>query len=146
VLLVWCVLAMLVVGCVLWTLRTSTIAHEEERLAQVDPFRVLELERRLAVAAERIRRVDADPTMFARAHHLRAALWAYDALLREACEIAGAEQPDVERHAVEVTALQRALSAQDLTEEVSALSTQSLGDPDARFQRELELGARGWSW
>ena len=42
--------------------------------------------------------------------------------------------------------LQRALSAQDLPDEISEISTQTLGDPDARFRRELELGARGWSW
>ncbi len=73
-LLAWCVVAMLAVGCVLWAVRTGSISHEEEKLAQVDPFLVLELEHQLAVAAERIRRVDADPTMFARAHHPRAAL------------------------------------------------------------------------
>ncbi len=145
-LLVWCALAMLAVGCVLWAVRTTSIAHEEEKLAQVDPFLVLELEHQLAVAAERIRRVDADPTMFARAHHLRAALWAYDALLREACQLAGAENERDAGPAVEVSTLQRALSAQDLPDEISEISTQTLGDPDARFRRELELGARGWSW
>ncbi len=97
-LLVWCVLAMLVVDCVLWAVRTASISHEEEKLAQVDPFLVLELEHQLAVAA------------------------------------------------VEVSTLQRAVSAQDLPDEISEISTQTLGDPDARFRRELELGARGWSW
>jgi len=45
-----------------------------------------------------------------------------------------------------VTALQRALSAQDLPGELSGRSAQALGDPDARLRRELELGARGWTW
>lgn len=146
-LLAWLMLAMLLVGCAVWWTGAASTGRRAEELAKVDPFRVLELESRLALAAERVRRIDSDPTMMARAHHLRAALWAYDALLRDACELAGADDvtEDLPRR-LGVSALQQALSAQDLPDQLSELSTQALGDPDARFRRELELGARGWSW
>lgn len=146
VLLVVCAFALLAVGCALWAVQATSVAREEQRLALVDPFRVLELEHRLAIAADRIRAIEADTAMFARAHHLRAALWAYDALLREACELEGAEERTDDEPGISVTALQRALSAQDLPGELSGRSAQALGDPDARLRRELELGARGWTW
>lgn len=146
-LLVWLMLALLLLGCALWGVRATSAARQDRELAKVDPFQVLELESRLASAAERVRHVDSDPTMMARAHHLRAALWAYDALLRDACALAGADvAPDDQSQRLDVSALQRALSAQDLPGHLSEMSTQALGDPDARFRRELELGARGWSW
>ena len=147
VLVVWFVLVLLVVGSALWYSLQTARGREEAALARVDPFDVLEMEQRLAAAAGRIRRVESDATMMARAHHLRAALWAYDSLLREACDLFGADQVlDGAAGAVEVTSLQRALSAQDLPDQVAASSTQVLGDADVRLRRELELGARGWSW
>lgn len=130
-----------------WCLSLARRGREERRLAEVDPFRVLILEERLAAAAARIRKVEDDTTMLARAHHARAALWAYDSLLREACELVGIEQ--VVRGAagdVVVTDLQRALSAQDMPAHLADASTNVLGESSLRLQRELELGARGWTW
>lgn len=86
-----------------------------------DPFRALDVQLRLARIAAEVRRIDVDRTMLARAHHLRVALEAYDALLSEACTLAdGAPR------------------------EVAPLGTTT---PDAvRLDRELLLSARGWSW
>ncbi len=56
----------------------------------VDPFRTLELQRRLARLAAELARLDgAGERGFARAHHLRAALEAYERTLDDACRLAG---------------------------------------------------------
>jgi hypothetical protein len=61
--------------------------------------------------------------VYARVHHLRATEAAYDALLDEACRLAGIPtQPQPGR-----------------------LSTIAL-DRDTRFREEVELASRGWSW
>ena len=68
---------------------------------------------RLDVEIETVRRDDA---RFAQAHHLRAAMTAYDGILAEACALAGVEVTDCGFDAV------------------------------SRLQAEAALQACGWSW
>lgn len=86
-----------------------------------DPFRALDVQLRLARLAAEVRRIDVDRTMLARAHHLRVALEAYDALLSEACTLADGTPRDA-----------------------APLGTTT--PDDVRLDRELLLSARGWSW
>lgn len=86
-----------------------------------DPFRALDIQIRLARLTLEIRRIDGDRMMLARAHHLRSALEAYDALLAEACTLAdGAPRDTVPLGTTTPAAV--------------------------RLDRELLLSARGWSW
>jgi hypothetical protein len=87
-----------------------------------DPMVTLRLQVRLGELATELRRVEEDPGMYARAHHWFAVQGAYDALLREACRLAGLPA---------VTAPLRA-------DEHAAASE--------RLREELELSSRGWSW
>lgn len=82
-----------------------------------DPFEALRVQTRLSAVAEEIRALHYDDAAFARAARLEARAAAYDALLREACEMAGVD---------------------DLEE--------SPGRATMRMRRELELAQRGWSW
>lgn len=97
------------------------VARARAAAREPDPFRSLDLQLRLARLAAEIRRIEADASMLARAHHLRVALEAYDALLVEACVLADG--------AVHV-----------------ALPLGTLEPAAARLDRELMLTARGWSW
>lgn len=54
-----------------------------------DPFEVLRLQMGLARLEAEIATIRQDTLAFARAHHLRAAVAAYDDLLAEACRLAG---------------------------------------------------------
>jgi hypothetical protein len=81
-----------------------------------DPFETLHVQTRLHVVAVEIRELEVDSTVFARAARLEARSAAYDALLRNACELAGVVDLD------EVTGR------------------------DGRMHRELQLTERGWSW
>lgn len=55
-----------------------------------DPFQVLELQHRLTRLARELHELDRDDgTQFARAHHARAALLAYEDTLDEACRLIG---------------------------------------------------------
>lgn len=87
-----------------------------------DPLVTLRLQVRLGELAAEVRRIEQDPSLYARAHHWLAAQGAYDALLREACRLAG-----LPTHAVPTTVNARAAD-------------------DERLREELELTARGWSW
>ena len=71
---------------------------------------------RLHAVAVEIQELEIDNTVYARAARLEARSAAYDALLRNACELAGVVDLD------EVTGR------------------------DGRMHRELELAERGWSW
>jgi len=82
---------MALASCALVALGLSlAVATARRRAADQppDPFRVLDVQLRLARLADEVRRVEAQPAMLARAHHLRAALEAYDAVLAEACALA----------------------------------------------------------
>jgi len=87
-----------------------------------DPLETLALQLRLSELAAEMRRIEADPGLYARAHHYLALQGAYDALLREACRLTGLPVEDAPLRAGFRT-----------------------GD-DERFREELELSARGWSW
>lgn len=96
-----------------------------ERWGQADDprtqevFAVLRMQMRLGTLAATLRRIDADAQMFARQHHWRITLWAYDTLLAEACALAG----------------------------VPVRHTPPGPKADAeRLRRELELYERGWQW
>lgn len=82
-----------------------------------DPFVVLSVQMRLGMLAEQIRRLEDDPTVWARGRRLAAVRAAYDDLLHEACRLAGV----------------------DLGEDPPR------DDPE-RFREEMELTSRGWSW
>lgn len=86
-----------------------------------DPLEVLEVQIRLAQLAGEIQWLEHDRGVYARSHHLRATLGAYDAVLREACVLAGLSVADA-----------------------PPVGTQE--DSSERMRRELELTARGWSW
>lgn len=88
-----------------------------------DPFEVLRVQLRLAALAEEVRALERSDDVYARVHHMRATEAAYDAMLYEACRLAGIPmQPQPGR-----------------------LSTIAQ-DSDERFREEVELAARGWSW
>ncbi|WP_125778102.1 hypothetical protein [Antribacter gilvus] len=87
-----------------------------------DPLVTLRLQVRLGELADELRRVEEDPGVYARAHHWHAAQSAYDALLREACRLAG------------------------LPTEPAPLRADQRAAADERLREELELSSRGWSW
>jgi hypothetical protein len=86
------------------------------RVPPPDPFEVLHVQLRLHAVAEEIGELEIDETVFARAARMEARVAAYDALLKNACELAGVDDLD------QVTGR------------------------DGRMQRELQLTERGWSW
>jgi hypothetical protein len=82
-----------------------------------DPFDALQVQTRLAIVAEHIRRLEEDRHAWARAERIIAAQLAYDALLAQACRMAGVE-----------------------------VLPRAKGDPWERLREEVELIARGWTW
>jgi hypothetical protein len=60
----------------------------------VDPFCALEVQVALARVERLVADLQRDDRRFAKAHHLYAAVAAYDRLLAEACSLAGIELPD----------------------------------------------------
>jgi hypothetical protein len=87
-----------------------------------DPLVTLRLQVRLGELAAELRRLDEDPDVYARAHHWFAVQGAYDALLREACRLAG------------------------LPTETAPLRADERAAAGERLREELELSSRGWSW
>ncbi len=102
--------------------RRRALFRRRRRDPVPDPLATLALQVRLSELAAEMRRIEADPDVYARAHHYLAVQGAYDALLREACRLTGLP--------VEDAPLRAGLRA---------------GDAE-RFREELELSARGWSW
>ncbi|MFC8600094.1 MULTISPECIES: hypothetical protein [unclassified Isoptericola] len=103
--------------------RDAVVRRARRRRAPTDdPLVTLTVQVRLGELARELRAIDDDPQVYARAHHARAAQEAYDALLREACRLAGLGVVDLPMRAGE-----RAESAE-------------------RLREELELSSRGWSW
>jgi len=85
--------------------------------AEPDPFDTLRLQTRLGELAGEIRRVQATPRVYAKAHRLMALEAAYDDLLDEACRLAGVPgEANLER------------------------------GEQKRWLEEQELATRGWSW
>lgn len=89
-----------------------------------DPLAVLAVQVRLGVLADHIRSLESDERVWARARRLEAAQAAYDALLDEACRLAGI--PSHLPPAAD-TRLRRNTETD-------------------RFEDELALAQRGWSW
>ncbi|GAB2684120.1 hypothetical protein [Kribbella swartbergensis] len=82
-----------------------------------DPFDTLRLQTRLGHLAGKIRVIESEPHVYARAHRLMALEAAYDDLLDEACRLAGVPAgADLER------------------------------GEEKRWLEEQELASRGWSW
>ena len=71
-----------------WTSRTGRGRRD------VDPFSALEVQVALARVERLVADLQRDDRRFAQAHHLYAAVLAYDRLLSEACALAGVEMPD----------------------------------------------------
>jgi hypothetical protein len=82
-----------------------------------DPFDALHVQTRLTIVAEHLRRLEADTHAWARAERIIASQLAYDALLAQACRMAGVE-----------------------------VLPRAKGDPWERLREEVELTARGWTW
>ncbi len=82
-----------------------------------DPFDALHVQMRLTIVAEHLRRLEDDPHAWARAERIIASQLAYDALLADACRLAGVE-----------------------------VRPRPKGDPWERMREEVELAARGWTW
>jgi hypothetical protein len=93
------------------------MASQLRGVPEPDPFEVLRLQTRLGVLAEHIRDLEADPYVYAKAHRLQAARAAYDDLLDEACRLAGVPVDSGVRRS-----------------------------ESHRWDSELELASRGWSW
>jgi hypothetical protein len=100
----------------------SKLPHPR-RTRSPDPFEALRVQTRLGAVADEIRALEYDDAAFARAARLEARSAAYDALLREACELAGVS-----------------------LEEECDREAQRIGREAERMRRELELAQRGWSW
>lgn len=96
--------------------RVRTVSGRWRPQPPPDPFEVLSVQLRLERLAHEIAELEANPGRWARAHHLRAALTAYDDLLEEACRMAGAPIAEVDAR------------------------------PVRRVLEEAELRSRGWTW
>ena len=71
-----------------WTSRTGRGRRD------VDPFSALEVQVALARVERLVSDLEGDTRRFAQAHHLYAAVAAYDRLLTEACALAGVDPPE----------------------------------------------------
>jgi len=114
-----------------WAVTAAEQARDRVRRAvsptpsPYDPFATLSVQDRLARLSAEIQRLEADPTVFAKAHRIRVARSAYDAVLGEACRLAGVETVQV----------------LDLDAPVPVSP-----DPARRAREEIELASRGWLW
>ncbi|WP_233404409.1 hypothetical protein [Actinotalea solisilvae] len=91
--------------------------------APPDPFDVLVVQVQLGRLTAQMRALDADPHAWARGRRMLAAQAAYDALLAEACRLAGVP----------------------VEQEWSPEPWGPTREPE-RFREEMELASRGWSW
>lgn len=82
-----------------------------------DPFDALHVQMRLTIVTDHLQRLEADRHAWARAERIIASQLAYDALLADACRLAGVE-----------------------------VLPRAKGDPWERMREEVELAARGWTW
>lgn len=92
-------------------------------LTPADPFEVLTVQVQLGRLAAQVAALEADPHAWARGRRLLATQAAYDALLAEACRLAGVPVERVETPEPWVP----------------------VHEPE-RFREEMELASRGWSW
>jgi hypothetical protein len=101
---------------------TAAVANAWKRVrppreVPFDPFDALIVQHRLAALAAEIQRLEDDHLVFAKAHRIKVAQSAYDALLMDACRLAGVEPVASE-----------------------------IGNPNQRAREEMELASRGWFW
>ncbi|BDZ41563.1 hypothetical protein GCM10025865_08620 [Paraoerskovia sediminicola] len=115
-------LVILVTGALALLGAALAILAARRRPPEVDPMRSLRVQVRLTELALEMRRIETDREAFARAHHYLAVQGAYDALLREACDLAG------------------------LPVSHRVLLAGRCDDPTERLREEVELSARGWTW
>lgn len=105
------------------------------RARSADPFDALEVQLSLARLEREIERLRGHGGRdFAQAHHLRAAMLAYDQLLTQACRLAGIDPPTADRH-------------QDATG--TERNGQRPEDPGSEVERVLAvaaLTAHNWRW
>jgi hypothetical protein len=99
----------------IWSRVVRLVEHRKS--AAPDPFDTLRVQIRLGELADKIRRLEATPRVYARAHRLTALQTAYDDLLHEACRLAGASTQEADEPGEE-----------------------------RRWHEEQELATRGWSW
>jgi hypothetical protein len=97
--------------------RQAARVRRERPAPPPDPFDALHVQMRLSIVAEHLRRLEEDRHAWARAERIIASQLAYDALLAEACRLAGVE-----------------------------VLPRAQGDPWERVREEVELAARGWTW
>jgi hypothetical protein len=93
------------------------------RCAAPDPFDVLVVQVQLGRLSAQLRALEADPHAWARGRRILATQAAYDALLAEACRLAGVP----------------------VEQEWSPEPWGPTREPE-RFREEIELASRGWSW
>lgn len=105
------------------------------RQPATDPFVALELQLRLSAVASEIQRLERERHAIAVAHHLRASQYAYDALLAQACRLAGLEDSEPAPP-----------PSDDASPAPGFVPVSWTVDEEQRMRQELELGARGWSW
>lgn len=103
--------------------------------ARPDPFAALEVQLSLARLEREIERLKGyGGRDFAQAHHLRAAILAYEQLLTQACRMAGIDPPTADR-------------IQDATgTERNGRRPEDPGSEVARVLAVTALDARGWRW
>ncbi len=97
--------------------RVAARVRHGRRVPPPDPFDALHVQMRLGIVAQHLQRLEADPHAWARAERIVASQLAYDALLADACRLAGVE-----------------------------VLPRAKGDPWERMREEVELAARGWTW
>jgi hypothetical protein len=101
-----------------------------------DPFAVLDVQCSLARLEREITSLRRTGSRdFAQAHHLRAALIAYDQLLVQACRMAGVEPPTQDRPEAAVSGA-----------ELNGSRPEDPGGEVARVLAVVALDARGWRW
>ncbi|VTR77493.1 hypothetical protein [Cellulomonas hominis] len=95
----------------------SRVRHGNHAPPAPDPFDALHVQMRLGIVADHLQRLEEDRHAWARAERIIASQLAYDALLADACKLAGVE-----------------------------VLPRAKGDPWERMREEVELAARGWTW
>lgn len=114
---------------------TALVVRQRRQRARTDPFAVLEVQLSLARLEREIEQLKGyGGRDFAQAHHLRAAILAYEQLLTQACRMAGIDPPTADR-------------VQDATG--TERNGQRPEDPGSEVERVLAvaaLDARGWRW
>lgn len=97
--------------------RVAAHVRHGRRVPVPDPFDALHVQMRLGIVADHLQRLEADRHAWARAERIIASQLAYDALLADACRLAGVE-----------------------------VLPRAKGDPWERMREEVELASRGWTW